>query len=397
MTGSFILHTTSYIRAMAKMAAAVSLSLSSSAMAGEDDGLEVNGDGVTLTNGDLILNLGGRLHLDALTYDDGTSSNTTADWRRARVQLSAKLGDSVRVRVDREFAGTDGWRNAYVAVDPVKGIRVTGGNIIVPFSMEDLQSSNRITLAERSLTAALAPGFGLGGGVRVAQDSWTLSGGYFTDALDDADGRSRVRGDGFATRATFAPIRKSDQFLHFGAGYEHRSFSVGDLPSFSAGPGSNLAPGLISSGSIAAASKLDNYGAEFAYARGPMQVQMQYIASKVDRTSLSTLDFGGWYAQASWMVTGEDYRYSRSNGIPIGPRLQRGSGAVELAARYSELDLDETTLDRGKASALSLGATWYLNKNIRVVTNYVHSQTSDRMLFPDTSGDLGVVRFQIAF
>lgn len=384
-------------RSLLGLAAVASLGVSTSAIAKDGEVLAANGDGLTLESGDLVLNLGGRLHFDALTYDDGTDSDSTADFRRARIEFSARWGDTIRVRVDREFAGVDGWRNVYAAVQPVKDVLITGGNFTVPFSMEDQQSSNRITFVERSLANTLAPGFGLGGGMRVAQDNWTLSGGYFTDALDDAEGRSRKRGDGFAMRATFAPIRENGQFLHFGAAYEHRSFDLGELPSFSASPGSNLAPNLIGSGTIAEASKLDNYGAEMAYARGPVQVQTQFIASRVDRASLSTLDFGGWYAQASWMVTGEDYGYSRSNGNPNGPRLNRKKGAVELAARYSELDLDDPSLDRGDASSLTLGATWYLNETIRMLANYVHSETSHSQISPNTSGDLGVVRFQIAF
>lgn len=366
-------------------------------LAQAEDGFAADEDGLTASVGDVELNLGGRLHLDASVFDHGIDDGTEADVRRARIEFSARLGDVVRVRVDREIAGTDGWRNAWIAVQPVKDLVFTGGNQVVPFSMEDMQSSNWLTLAERSLANTFAPGFGLGGGVRYAQDNWTINAGYYTDGLDDSDGRSRVRGDGFVMRATVAPLRSSKRFVHLGAAYENRSFDPGDGPRFSAGSGSALAPNLIRTGEIDGATSLDAYNGEFAAAVGPVQVQAQYIATRIERAGRSTLDYDGWYAQASWMVTGENYRYSRSSGTPLGPRIGKQDGAVELAARYSEVDLDDATLDRGRATVMTLGATWYLNRNIRLVANYARTETTASLVNPDASGDLGVVRFQLAF
>jgi phosphate-selective porin OprO/OprP len=87
---------------------------------------------------------------------------------------------------------------------------------------------------------------------------------------------------------------------------------------------------------------------------------------------------------------------SRSAGTPSGPRLDK-NGAVELAARYSEADLDDATLDRGRAAVLTLGATWYVDRNIRVLANYARTETTASLITPDAEGDLGVVRFQLAF
>lgn len=368
-----------------------------SAPALADDGLSADGKGITLASGDLELNLGGRLHLDGMTYGDDQWSGTEADVRRARVEFSARLGDVVRLRVEREFAGVDGWRNVWAGVRPAEGVEIRGGNLTVPFSMEELQSSNRIPFVERSFVSALTPGFGLGGSVHVSADNWTLSGGYFGDALDDADGRARERGKGFAARATVTPMRSQGHFLHLGAAFEHRTFGITETPRFAAGPGSNLAPDLMQTNGITDAAKLDNFGAELAYARGPLQFQAQYVGSRIARRAAPTLAYGAWYAQASWMITGETYGYSRSGGIPTGPQLRKGKGAVELAARYSRIDLDDPGLERGTGSALSLGATWHVTGNVRLMANYVHARREGSLIAPDTTANLGVARLQFAF
>lgn len=376
------------------VAGTASLAMAAPAMA--EDGVALDTDGLTLKEGDVELTLGGRLHLDAVTYDAQTS-DSVADWRRARLELSASFGEILDIRVDREFAGTDGWRNVWARIRPVDGVEIKGGNVIVPFSLEDMQSSNSIPFVERSLVNALTPKFGLGALATVSDDNWTISGGYFDDALDDEDGQATERGRGFAGRASFAPAKSRQGFLHLALAYEHRSFQPGETLSFSSNPGSLLAPSLISTGTIASPSKMDNFGGEFAYARKSLQVQGQYVKSKLKRDLDPKLDYDGWYLQGSWMVTGERYRYSSRAGLPSGPNIGKKGGAVELAARYSELDLDDATLDSGQAKAITFAANWYINRNIRLMANYVHSERTDVLLSPDSKVDLGVARFQLAF
>lgn len=377
------------------LATAAGLAIATPALA--KDGLSVGSEGIKLKEGEIKLTLGGRLHLDATAYNDGVTNDSTADWRRARIEFAGEVGDFLRFRVDREFAGTDGWRNVWVAVRPVKGVTIKGGNYTVPFSLEDMQSSNDITFAERSLVGALAPGFGVGGGASIAKKNWSVSAGYFGDALDDADGRTKERGRGFAGRVTAAPMKGKKHFLHLALAYEHRSFHDTEVVRFSNGIGSNLAPSLIRTGPIAAPSKLNNIGVELAYARRSIQFQGQFVSTRLSRDLASTLKYSAWYAQASWMLTGENYQYSEGMGGPSGPKLHKHRGGVELAARFSQIDLDDVSLDQGKASTLTAGANWYVNRNVRLMANYAHSRQWASLVTPDRNTDLGVVRLQIAF
>lgn len=361
-----------------------------------EDGLSFDNNGLTLEAGSVELTLGGRLHLDAMTYDSGTVNANDAAVRRARLELSGKITDAVRFRIDREFAGTDGWRNAWVSLRTANGLEVMGGNFTVPFSLEEAQSSNAITFVERSSVSALAPGFGLGLAGKVAKSNWTISGGYFDDALGDADGRTKERGRGFAGRATFAPLKARTQFLHLGAAYEYRSFQANEVLRFSYGMGSNLAPNLIATNAIAAPSKLKSVGAEAAYAFKSLQLQGQYISTSVSRDHAPDLNYGAWYGQVSWMLTGQKYGYSEGSGAPVGPMLGE-KGAVELAARFGQLDLDDASLDRGKTASVTLGATWYINRNLRLMANYVRSERTKTLVSGNRKADLSVARFQATF
>lgn len=364
------------------------------------NGLSAGSDGITLkaANGQFELALGGRLHLDAVTYDvDDGDRHSDAAIRRARVELSGKIGDIVQFRVDREFGSNPGWRNVWLAVRPTDALEVRGGNFVVPFSLEELQSSNRSQLMERSLVSALAPGYSLGGSVQYSRRNWTASVGYFGDPIDGEENQSGKRGKGFVGRVTGAPILGKNQFFHLGAAFERRQLDDTDTLAFRARPGSALAPTLVSTGVIRDADQITNVGAEAAYSTGPLLLQGQFIRTSINRPTLGDLDYGAWYAQASFAVTGESYNYSRRSATVEGLDLRRKRSAVELAARYSQLNLDDNALDRGRAQTMTVGANWYLNKNLRLMINYAHSTLKDRPLKADKEIDLVAGRFQLNF
>lgn len=377
---------------------AATLAASGATAAQADDGASTGTDGITLESGDLKLTLGGRVHVDALSYDDGAFSDETADFRRARLELGGEIGDVLRFRIDREFARGGGWRNVWAAVRPTDDIELRGGNFIVPFSMEELQSSNEMPLIERSLVTALAPGFSLGGGARFSRRNFTLAAGYFGDALSDEDERSEERGEGFAARATVLPVRNRSTFLHLAAAIERRDVEAGDSLRFTANPGTVFAPSLVTTRAIADAERLTNIGGEAAFATGPFLVQGQYVRSAVDRLGgADTLNFDAWYAMASFILTGRDYDYSRRQGIVGGVDLPRRGGAVELVARISRIDLNDGLFQRGRGQTLTGGVNWYINRNVRVMANYARSEAEDVALAADRGADLFVARFQIGF
>jgi phosphate-selective porin OprO/OprP len=87
--------------------------------------------------------------------------------------------------------------------------------------------------------------------------------------------------------------------------------------------------------------------------------------------------FYGYYAQASWFLTGESRNYRAEKGVfdIIRPKANfapgRGFGAWELAVRLSGLDLSNEDVDGGEMTDLTLGVNWYVNPYMRMSANYV--------------------------
>jgi phosphate-selective porin OprO/OprP len=103
--------------------------------------------------------------------------------------------------------------------------------------------------------------------------------------------------------------------------------------------------------------------------------------------------FSGWYAEGSWILTGEAKTYqpnATNNGMATyanprvaAPFARGGWGAWELAARYSTLDLNwragaagttcapAACIRGGEQKIWSIGLNWYLNDNFRLMLDWM--------------------------
>ncbi|HEX4847915.1 MAG TPA: porin [Novosphingobium sp.] len=384
-----------------KYTALFMLLLAATGTAAQADGLTADDQGLTLEEGPIELNLGGRVHFDVSTFDEPAAGRTgvaDADFRRARLELSGKVGEVFRFRIDREFAGrSKGWRNLWAGITPIDNVELRGGNMMAPFSTEDLQSSNSIPFAERSLASALGPGYGLGGLASASGKRWSAALGWFDDAIANEEGRSSERGRGVVGRLTVLPVSAGKTRLHLGLAGERRSFRPGENLRLSADAGSVLAPNVMATGAITGIEHLNAWNGEAGLAQGPVLIQAQISGMDLERGALPKLRFNGQTLQAAWLVTGGGYDYSRGTGNFSGPDLKRQRLALELAARYSRLDLADGTFDVGTGRAVTAAANAYWGRNLRLMLDYTRTTVRFTGAVPQQTTNTGVARIQLNF
>lgn len=147
---------------------------------------------------------------------------------------------------------------------------------------------------------------------------------------------------------------------------------------------------LVDTGSIDAEG-VTSLGLELGFQHKALSVQAEHFWIDVERrnSTLSDPKFGGWYVQGAWTLTGQSRRYNTSGGgfeamrvdTPFSPG--KSPGVWELAARFSELDLNHRAGAAGTAPVagavrggdqhiLSLGLNWYPNNNVRFLADYQH-------------------------
>jgi phosphate-selective porin OprO/OprP len=194
------------------------------------------------------------------------------------------------------------------------------------------------------------------------------------------------------TRATYAPIARRKLVLHLGGAAEYRDVLGGSDYRIATSPESSLGPRILSTGGLPDVDSVVSAGAEAAALFGPVLIQGEYQRSFLQRETGGDVDLGGGYVQASWVVTGEPREYSRRTGTFGSLEPRSDWGAVELAGRYSVLDLNDADVTGGEAENWTVGANWYVRRNLRFMFNYVRVNAKQRNT--DAADDPQIFQFR---
>ena len=256
------------------------------------------------------------------------------------------------------------------------------GGLDAPIGFDNLVSSRDRTLMEVAAPVqAFVPATSLGLLARRAhhegRGSWAF--GWFTvgqhrDVGDQSRALARVVG-----RTTWLlrapdemPAAGGPELIHVGAAAAY-TFAGTNSVHYEARPESFLAPIAVDTGAIESRNALV-FGLEIAARRGPLSFQGEYLQAFVDR---STGGFPGLYLSAAYLFTGEVRPYDREAAVfgQVVPARSlnlraRTVGAVEGAARYSWVDLNDGGIDGGRMHALSAGINWYWNRYVRWQLGY---------------------------
>ena len=372
--------------------------------------LETNDKNVQLQFGGRIQNDWAWFHeSDGIVNTIGNSQDGT-EFRRARFAFQGLLWKRLEWKAEYDFArragtgevGGPGFRDVYAGVTelPVVG-NARVGHFKEPFSLEELLSDTDTTFMEKGLPGVFAPSRNTGAQLQntLAEQRVTWAVGGFRDDNGDNFGYSQDDGNYAVTaRVTGLPMYEEEgaQLVHVGAAYSHRDPN-GSQVRFRQRPEANLANRYVDT-NVLNADDVDLLGAEVAAVFGPFCVQGEAMQAEVSLPGDDAI-FWGWYAEASWFLTGEHRPYDRARGtfgrvIPIAPAFGKegGAGAVQLAARYSQLDLDDAGIAGGKVDDITGGINWYLNPNFRVTANYIYSKVEDV-----GEAHIAMMRFQVVF
>lgn len=351
-------------------------------------------------DGNFRAEFNGRLHVDTAQFnDDITPEPNDTDIRRLRLGVSGEIAKAVRFNVEGDVAGTaTGWKNVWVSYTGIDGLEIRGGSFTAPFSLEDLRSSNGTEFMERSLAQSFAPGFLVGGMVKLDRRHWTVSAGYFGNPLSVDSTFNNDSGRSLVARVTLAPIAERNRVLHFGAAIEKRTLDAGVGSRIRVLPEAALAANpLVTTRTMDGIDSYTNLGLEAGFVAGPFSMLGQYVRRTHDAPALRDPTFTGGYVQAAWMVTGESRGYTRSTGVFGNVRPQGDWGAVELAARYSQIDLTSGTITGGKENNVSFGVNWYLGRYVRLMANYVKANAEPNRNRVNETLDIIEARAQVAF
>ncbi len=374
-------------------------------------------------DGRFKLRLGGRIQQDWAWFDEDDDlkllwnpllgaafSNDLedgAEFRRGYFDISGQAYDDLEFKIQVDFTdGDTDFKDVFIAMRdvPVVG-KVKVGHFKEPFSLNQLTSDNNITFLERALSDVFSPkrNTGLGVANTALNKRLTWAAGVFRDTDSYGDGS----GDGnysLTARVTGLPWYEEDgrRLAHLGLSYSHRNPDA--FIRVRQRPEAHLSNVRFVDTGLFYAEDEDRYSLEAALVYGPLSLQAEYIASNIDTRRHGDVNLDGYYVFGSYVLTGENRRYSTTSGAfgSIRPNRNfslspenRGWGAWELTLRYSSLDLNDSGIHGGEEDNVTVGVNWYLNPNTRWMLNYVRANV-DHPLY-DGAVDILQTRFQFAF
>lgn len=366
-------------------------------------------EGLNLTtqDGNFNLKVGGRLMNDWLWIREDTDIKADVgkqedgvEFRRARLYFSGLIYGNVEYKLQLDFAGGDAdFKDAYLGLTDFPLGKLRMGHFKEPFSLEELTSSKYITFMERALPNVFAPSRNTGLMLHRSEfdNKMTAAVGVFRDT-DDYGEDIDDGGYNLTGRITALPMYENNgaSLIHIGAAYSYRS--PDESVRYRERPEAHLTDRFVDTSSFAS-DQLDVLGLEAAWINGPISVQGEYTIANVNRTDGSDdVDFDGYYVQASYFLTGEHRNYKTSEAAfsRVKPKenfsYASGLGAWELAARYSQLDLNDQDITGGELRNITGGLNWYLNPNTKIMWNYVHAEKVEV-----GRADLLIMRLQIDF
>lgn len=355
-----------------------------------------DGFAIRSADGSYQLKLNGYVQADGRFFfeDDALPAANTFLLRRVRPNIEGTVAKYVSFRILTEFGeGKTSLQDAYVDFTYFPNEKLRVGKFKSPVGLERPQSVTDSRFVELALPTNLVPNRDIG--FLLYGDPWggalSYAVGVVNGVTDGAsgDGDNHDDKDGVA-RLFVHPFRGTgvDALrglgLGVGASYGNRQGSTADqnLPTYkSAGQQTifkyrNGTDNVYADGSSARVSPQGYFyygslGLFGEYVRSTQEVRR--LPSPVNRLTNTA-----WQAAGYYVLTGEDESYK---GIvpkrPFEPG-KSGWGALEIAARYSELRVDDdafptfadSTKSAGKAAAWAGGLNWYLNRNVKVALTY---------------------------
>ena len=366
-----------------------------SATASSKDGFSIKS-----ADGKFAVRLKGLLQTDGRFFLSDSAFPVTNNFfiRRARPILEATVGKYLEFRVQPDFGqGTTVLFDAYTDVKIAPAFAVRVGKFKPPVDLERLQSAADIVFAERALATNLAPnrdvGLQLSGDIGTGAFTWQA--GIFNGVPDLGNGDGDVSdAKDFAGRVFFQPVKLGTLAgLGFGiagtTGIERGNTTTSQLASYRT-PGQQTWFRYASSTATPANNVFANgtrsrLAPQAYFYTGPLGLHGEYILSwqEVSRAGSpdAKLKHSAWQATGSFFLTGEKNSWKSAAPKKAFDPKAGTFGALELAARYSELSIDDAAFPifaspastPSKAKAWAIGLNWYLAKAIKLVADYEHT------------------------
>jgi len=375
------------------------------------------GLGISSADGDNSVRIRASIQADERFFADD-NANALAnrfDLRQARIWAEGRVWKYNDYKLMADFGNnaTNALADAYVDLHYFNNAALNVGRQKTPLSLERLQGDYEGTFLERAYPTYLASnrdnGIKLHGSFGAPGQKTEYAGpidfknfatyevGVFngngdnsglTDNYKAAGDNKEVAGRLWMHPFQNAGIEELDGLgIGIAGSYENVQNDVGVLNNIKSALGQNTIVDYTklnkTTNSLAANGDHYRIYPQAYWYYGPYGLLGEYVVSSQQINGIGattkhiTQNNDAWQIQASYVVTGENNTFqSVRPRSPFDPSKGQW-GALQIAARWSELSIDKSTftfVDANKsinhASAWTVGANWFLNQSVRFMADY---------------------------
>jgi phosphate-selective porin OprO/OprP len=343
------------------------------------------------------LKLDGRIMIDAGSISsDKNQFVENNEIRRARFAIKTKFNDTWAGEFDIDFAENEAKiKDMWVSYIGLDNFEFKIGNHKPYFSIAELTTSRWATFMETSMiTDATASGRRLGLSGSYYNDDVFVGVSVFGDSVG-VDNRD-PEGDGgepgvhekysYSFRALYRPYVSDDatKLFHIGVSY------LNLIPESDDEGKKRLRVGLESSvfdynilntGKVKRVAELESQSIEIAARYDKFMMQAEYLTNTFNRVEVDDpdVDTDGFYVETAYMIFGTGRKYNLHDGEfgPVAPEQKYGN--LEVALRYSTIDLNDVSANvfGGSADNVTLALNWYAHSNMVVRLNHTISSLDE--------------------
>ena len=331
-------------------------------------------------NDQFSLKLIGRTNLDAGTYfnrtgsdhpDNGIAVNDT------RLGVAGKFLEKWDYKIEICFdKKAISFRDVFIKYNFNSKNHLQAGNVFMPYGMKPLGLAYKF-IDDATVDNTFCQSRKLGLVYLLTTDHFNFTGGVYSDGNIDNGNSKFDQGAIFAAKAVVRPVINETTVLHFGVAPMYtnspnpanfsavipETFTTEGRTLFS-GPSFRKKVGEDADGkAIYKGTHYSRYEAEmiFIHKRFLLETHFQGASYEFEGSN-DRYHVGGFLAQSSILLIGEQQNYNKATGLcqNASPRN------LELLARYDYLDLH----DGGNQSDLTIGLNYFFSKHFNMKLNY---------------------------
>ncbi|QOP40344.1 OprO/OprP family phosphate-selective porin [Sulfurimonas marina] len=338
---------------------------------------------------------------EAISYDE-PKPFFDHDFRRARISHSGSFFDK-KLFYELEYSlieDEDHYKDFYIGyknkLRAINGAyRIKAGNLKVPFSLYRYSTSKNLSFMERPLgdDAFSIPrklGVELLINSKLDRHLFSLFVCGFTNSIDERK-ENEINKPGASLRATYTYKASKRELLHLGFGALQQDYKNEDLR-YRQNSESSILDDKYVSVRIRDVNDLLNKNFDLLFINHKYSLQAGYTTSDISADK-DDYSFYSYFMEGSYFLLGKGKRFDfkESKFSKIKPRQD---GAVELALRYSYINLNDKDEHGGEQTNYGFGVNWYINDETKVMTEYIMALPKDT---DDYDGLINIYQMRIQF